>query len=63
MTNKEAAESLRKMGVFANKMADHIEDFINGKREKLDNSYLIYLNGELLNDSEEIIDWMKEIMS
>ena len=63
MTNEEAVKNLRQMGVFSNKMADHIEDFINGKKEKLDDSYLIYLNSELLKDSEEIIDWMKEVMS
>jgi hypothetical protein len=62
MTNEEAVKNLRQIGVFSNKMADHIEDFINGKREKLDDSYLIYLNSELLKDSEEIVDWMKEVM-
>jgi hypothetical protein len=61
MTNKEAVDHLRYVAIFANKMADHIEGYIGGAREKIDDEYMIYLSGQLVDSHGKIIDYLKEI--
>jgi hypothetical protein len=62
MTNKEAVEHLRYVAIFASKMADQIEDFIDGKRDKIDDEFLIYLNGQIVDNQEKVINYLQEIV-
>lgn len=62
MTNEEAVGTLKYVVIFAKQMADHIEDYIDGIREKIDDEYLLYLSGQLVDSQTKVIDYLKEIV-
>ena len=62
MTNQEAVNQFRSIAIHANQIADHLENFISGKIDKIDDIYLTTLMGELHNRQENVERWLFSII-
>jgi hypothetical protein len=63
MNNQEAVNNFRSIAIHANQMADHIEDFISGRIDKIDDLYLTKLMGELHNRQQNVEGWLFKILT